>query len=182
MSWIWTGAGTSGTDADIEDGEFSLRNPRTRLLTRSLALRIEWCKAYARVRRWREEVAILEEEWRRVPISLGYEAQKWVDRAKTVVDGDGAVLEGKVAYARKSSRLFLDLIERAEVTRTETQIKRGRSRRQHQRLSRSAATAEDTTGVSAGDSGDDDVEDTEPEDERGDVDSDGDDDDDDSDM
>ncbi|KAJ7055412.1 hypothetical protein C8F01DRAFT_1258585 [Mycena amicta] len=46
MLWIWTTTGTAGTDVELED-----------------ALRIEWCKAYARVRRWREEVHILQEEW-----------------------------------------------------------------------------------------------------------------------
>ncbi|KAJ7851553.1 hypothetical protein B0H13DRAFT_2360044 [Mycena leptocephala] len=42
LSWMWTTAGTSGTDAELED-----------------ALRIEWAKSYARTRRWNEE----EERW-----------------------------------------------------------------------------------------------------------------------
>ncbi|KAF7324024.1 CxC2 domain-containing protein [Mycena kentingensis (nom. inval.)] len=58
MSWIWSNTGGSGTDADMED-----------------ALRIEWCKAYARVRRWREEVLILTEEWRRLPLSFAGEGR-----------------------------------------------------------------------------------------------------------
>ncbi|KAJ7823928.1 hypothetical protein B0H13DRAFT_2375773 [Mycena leptocephala] len=67
VSWIWTAAGTSGTDADLED-----------------ALRIEWCKAYARSRRWNEEVAMLREEFRRIPISLTFEAELWIARGKAV--------------------------------------------------------------------------------------------------
>ncbi|KAJ7019709.1 hypothetical protein C8F04DRAFT_975338 [Mycena alexandri] len=47
ISWIWTLAGTAGTDEELED-----------------ALRIEWAKAWARSRRWTEEVRLLEEEWR----------------------------------------------------------------------------------------------------------------------
>ncbi|KAF7307923.1 CxC2 domain-containing protein [Mycena kentingensis (nom. inval.)] len=111
MSWIWSNTGGSGTDADMED-----------------ALRIEWCKAYARVRRWREEVLILQEEWRRLPISLAYEAERWDQRAKKV-SGNDASAEGRVAYARKQQALYRDLIRRAEETRTAPKIKRGHSRR-----------------------------------------------------
>ncbi|KAF7310892.1 CxC2 domain-containing protein [Mycena chlorophos] len=64
MSWIWTETGVAGTDAEMED-----------------SLRIEWCRAFARVRRWREEVSILEEEWRRLPLSLQHLADDWGRRA-----------------------------------------------------------------------------------------------------
>ncbi|KAJ7628913.1 hypothetical protein FB45DRAFT_748195 [Roridomyces roridus] len=54
ISWIWTGAGLSGTDEpNMED-----------------ALRIEWSKAHARCRRWDEETKLLREEQHRLPIFL----------------------------------------------------------------------------------------------------------------
>ncbi|KAJ7053248.1 hypothetical protein C8F01DRAFT_926764, partial [Mycena amicta] len=73
-------------------------------------LRIEWCKAYARVRRWREEVRILQEEWRRFPISLAHEASTWDKRAGLVAteqgNGNPELLEGKIAYANKQRDIF----------------------------------------------------------------------------
>ncbi|KAJ7875561.1 hypothetical protein B0H14DRAFT_2301129, partial [Mycena olivaceomarginata] len=43
VSWIWTAAGSSGTDAGLED---------------AAVLRIEWAKSYARSQRWKEEVRL----------------------------------------------------------------------------------------------------------------------------
>ncbi|KAF7322147.1 CxC2 domain-containing protein [Mycena kentingensis (nom. inval.)] len=140
-SWIWHGTGAA--DSDMEE-----------------ALRVEWCKAYARVRRWREEVLILQEEWRRLPISLQYEADRWKHRASSVSDPDDATAEGKVAYGRKQERVYLDLIHRAEITRTEKKLKRGFSRR-----TRAASMASDENN------GGDETEGSEAEDGRGDVDS-----------
>ncbi|KAJ7840610.1 hypothetical protein B0H14DRAFT_3458005 [Mycena olivaceomarginata] len=67
VSWIWTGAGTTGTDAELEE-----------------ALRIEWCKAYARIRRWREETRLLEEEVRRLPIALEHVSKEWDAHAQAL--------------------------------------------------------------------------------------------------
>ncbi|KAJ7352108.1 hypothetical protein DFH08DRAFT_956919 [Mycena albidolilacea] len=92
VSWIWTGAGMTGTDAELED-----------------ALRIEWAKAYARARRWNEEVRLLTEEFRRVPISLECEADRWLERARVVPVGTDALHEayaqGMIAYAIKQESL-----------------------------------------------------------------------------
>ncbi|KAJ7212323.1 hypothetical protein B0H12DRAFT_989926, partial [Mycena haematopus] len=60
VSWIWAMAGTTGTDAELED-----------------ALRIEWTKARARCNRWSEEVSLLEEEYRRILVAFEYEAVRW---------------------------------------------------------------------------------------------------------
>ncbi|KAJ7884187.1 hypothetical protein B0H14DRAFT_3082403 [Mycena olivaceomarginata] len=93
ISWIWTGAALSGTDAGLED-----------------ALRIEWAKAYARSRRWDEEVRLLREEFRRVPITLEWQAEMWERRASEVDVGTGvleqAYAEGMAAYALKQEALF----------------------------------------------------------------------------
>ncbi|KAJ7840811.1 hypothetical protein B0H14DRAFT_3457824 [Mycena olivaceomarginata] len=60
VSWIWTAAGTSGSDEDLEE-----------------ALCMEWCKAYARVRRWAEEVQLVKEEVRCIGVTLEYRAVEW---------------------------------------------------------------------------------------------------------
>ncbi|KAF7292673.1 CxC2 domain-containing protein [Mycena indigotica] len=76
-------AGTTGSDAEMEE-----------------ALRIEWAKAYARVRRWDEEVNLLQEEWRRLPESFAHEENLWAQRAISVPVGQipSADAEGMVAY------------------------------------------------------------------------------------
>ncbi|KAJ7318050.1 hypothetical protein DFH08DRAFT_646893, partial [Mycena albidolilacea] len=99
VSWIWMGAGMTGTDAELED-----------------ALRIEWAKAYVRARRWNEEVRLLTEEFRRVPISLECEADWWLERAQVVPVGTDALHEayaqGMIAYAIKQESLFRGLAAR----------------------------------------------------------------------
>ncbi|KAJ7081908.1 hypothetical protein C8R43DRAFT_965555 [Mycena crocata] len=114
VSWIWTVAGTAGTDEELED-----------------ALRIEWAKAWARSRRWTEEVRLLEEEWRRFPVSLCFRENQWRKRAAAVPIGSipPAEAEGMLAYAAKQAQLYRDLANRAEVTRTEPRLKRGKKRR-----------------------------------------------------
>ncbi|KAF7321647.1 CxC2 domain-containing protein [Mycena kentingensis (nom. inval.)] len=120
ISWIWTLAGTTGSDASIQDG-----------------LRIEWAKAYARVRRWREEVRVLEEEWRRLPISFEHERKKWILRREEAVSigKSEEQVDGMRAYAAKQSAMYNDLILRAEQTRTEEWKGRGYRRRGKQTTS-----------------------------------------------
>ncbi|KAF7321643.1 CxC2 domain-containing protein [Mycena kentingensis (nom. inval.)] len=110
VSWIWTVA--DGMDTDAESQEI---------------LRIEWCKAWARTRRWAEEVRLLKEEFRRVPLSFGYEEKCWIERARMVPVGeiDTAEAEGMLAYATKQADIFRTLALRTEVTRTEPKLKRG---------------------------------------------------------
>ncbi|KAJ7444081.1 hypothetical protein B0H11DRAFT_1747673 [Mycena galericulata] len=117
VSWIWTVTGTAGTDAELEDGW--------------AALRIEWAKAWARSRRWTEEVRLLEEEWRRLPVTYTYRENLWMRRAVAVPTGQipAAEAEGMVAYASKQAQLYRDLAAAAERTRTEPHLKRGEKRR-----------------------------------------------------
>ncbi|KAJ7608099.1 hypothetical protein DFH06DRAFT_1149139 [Mycena polygramma] len=63
ISWIWTMAGMAGTDEELED-----------------ALRIEWAKAWARSRRWTEEVGLLQEEWKRLPPTYTHREREWIAR------------------------------------------------------------------------------------------------------
>ncbi|KAF7321834.1 hypothetical protein MKEN_00705300 [Mycena kentingensis (nom. inval.)] len=131
ISWIWTMAGQTGTDAALMD-----------------SLRVEWARAYARVRRWREEVRILEEETRRYPISMEYEAEQWIARSRAAIEmgGDARVVEGRVAYAAKQASVYRELVRRAEITRTEVWKGRG-----HKKDGERMATAEDTLMEEDGD-------------------------------
>ncbi|KAK7030523.1 CxC2 domain-containing protein [Favolaschia claudopus] len=113
VSWIWTSAGSTGTDAELED-----------------ALRIEWTKARARARRWEEEVQLLEEEYRRVLISFEHEASGWEERAKQIPVGTVEVgyAQGAVAYALKQAALYRTLAAKVTISMTEVHCGRGRKR------------------------------------------------------
>ncbi|KAJ7462644.1 hypothetical protein B0H11DRAFT_1734840 [Mycena galericulata] len=117
VSWIWTVAGTSGTDEELED-----------------ALRIEWAKAWARSRRWTEEVRLLEEEWRRLPVSYAHRENVWLQRAVRVPLGTlgTAEAEGMIAYASKQAQMYRNLAARAERIRTEPALKKGQKRKVYQ--------------------------------------------------
>ncbi|KAJ7238471.1 hypothetical protein C8J57DRAFT_1528783 [Mycena rebaudengoi] len=98
VSWIWTMAGASGTDADFE-----------------AALQIEWLKVCARKRRWDEEVGLLKEEMRRILASFEYEAKVWDARASAVPVGqiDERVAEGAIAYTKRRPHEELEEEEEA---------------------------------------------------------------------
>ncbi|KAJ7028207.1 hypothetical protein C8F04DRAFT_1291706 [Mycena alexandri] len=90
LSWIWTVAGTTGSDVEIEE-----------------ALRIEWAKAYARSRRWKEEVRLLEEEYRRILVSFEHEALRWERRVVAIPVGEveEGYAQGAVAYGLKQAAM-----------------------------------------------------------------------------
>ncbi|KAJ3537962.1 hypothetical protein NMY22_g5368 [Coprinellus aureogranulatus] len=64
LSWIWKVKGASITDSKEVQCE----------------LRIEWCKARARVHRWQEECLLLAEEMRRVKAFFEWEISTWDER------------------------------------------------------------------------------------------------------
>ncbi|KAJ7745627.1 hypothetical protein B0H14DRAFT_3514464 [Mycena olivaceomarginata] len=114
ISWIWTAAGSSGTDKGLED-----------------ALRIEWSKAYARSRRWDEEVMLLRKEFRRLPISLEFEVDLWVERGRAVSvagEQEEEYAQGMRTYASKQAALFRDIAARARKTETSPKLDRGKKR------------------------------------------------------
>ncbi|KAJ7024475.1 hypothetical protein C8F04DRAFT_1192393 [Mycena alexandri] len=114
VSWIWTVAGMEGTDAELED-----------------VLRIEWAKAYARSRRWKEEVMLLEEEMRRVIVTFEYNTSSWDARSQVIKVGevDELFAEGAIAYAIKQARMFRQMAEEAKTTFTEERLANGKKRR-----------------------------------------------------
>ncbi|KAF8144424.1 hypothetical protein K438DRAFT_1992779 [Mycena galopus ATCC 62051] len=116
VSWIWTGAGLAGTDAQLEE-----------------ALQIEWCKAYAWTRRWQEEevagkawACAWEERAKGVPVGV-MEWAEW-DAAGA---GRWAVerAEGAIAYAVKQAAIFRRTASRLVVSMAEERRGRGKRRR-----------------------------------------------------
>ncbi|KAJ6547265.1 hypothetical protein B0H19DRAFT_1075170 [Mycena capillaripes] len=97
--WIWTLAGTEGTDRGLEN-----------------ALRVKWSKAFARKRRWEEEVRLLEEEYRR-------EAHAAAVRVGVIAHADA---EAAVAYAMRHADMYRDLKSRGEATWTALKLPRGK--------------------------------------------------------
>lgn len=76
------------------------------------ALRIEWCKARARARRWEEECSLLVEEMRRVLQFWKWEVDGWMGRAEGTgfEDMSPAAVEGRRAYAFRQAAIRMSLI------------------------------------------------------------------------
>ncbi|KAJ7794949.1 hypothetical protein B0H14DRAFT_2224987, partial [Mycena olivaceomarginata] len=83
MLWIWYKTKVDGSDEEMVD-----------------VLHVEWCKAYARMRRWHEDIVLIEEEMR-CTIEFGsYMAEEWQRRsASRHVPMNPALAEGLRAYA-----------------------------------------------------------------------------------
>ncbi|KAJ7698905.1 hypothetical protein B0H17DRAFT_1158229 [Mycena rosella] len=87
LSWIWY---------TVKAGE-----PSEQELVE--ALRVEWCKVYARTQRWIEETVLVEEEMRRT-IEYGvYEAGVWLERASARTGVSDELVEGLNAYAKEQA-------------------------------------------------------------------------------
>ncbi|KAJ6469546.1 hypothetical protein C8R47DRAFT_989403, partial [Mycena vitilis] len=131
LSWIWTVAGMGGTDAELEDGKLlSMRIGGKPIDGFVSALRIEWSKAWARTRRWGEEVELLDTEYLRVLDSFQHEANQW-DTLASNVPADllpAEEAQGAVAFAKKQAAMFLDLKARGITTWTEVKLSRGKKR------------------------------------------------------
>ncbi|THU93109.1 hypothetical protein K435DRAFT_670801, partial [Dendrothele bispora CBS 962.96] len=97
-SWIWM----EGRTGDLIDEE-CMRD----------GIRVEFCKAYARCRRWTEEVLLLREEMHRSLVSLAWKAQWWEDRVKIPTEDDTHA-EGAAAYAYSQAAVMKALRDRFE--------------------------------------------------------------------
>ncbi|KAJ7469033.1 hypothetical protein FB451DRAFT_1352272 [Mycena latifolia] len=83
LSWIWYTAKV-GEPTEVELVE---------------ALQVEWCKAYARTRRWCEDTVLVEEEMRRT-IDYGvYQGEEWLQRRSVRTEVGAELAEGLYAYA-----------------------------------------------------------------------------------
>ncbi|KAJ7019395.1 hypothetical protein C8F04DRAFT_1214342 [Mycena alexandri] len=94
MSWIWRSTKLGGEEELVD------------------ALRVEWCKVYARMHRWHEDIVLVEEEMRRT-IEFGvWKAADWEARASARSRNVTAPLaEGLRAYA-------MEHVDRERVTST----------------------------------------------------------------
>ncbi|KAJ7767527.1 hypothetical protein DFH07DRAFT_769622 [Mycena maculata] len=112
LSWIWyVKKAGEPQEEDLVEGKLALM-PRVSELKRHLALRVEWCKAYARMCRWHEDTVLVEEEMRRT-IEYGFwAAKKWIWRGSQRRGSVDAVLEeGLQAYALEQSARELETCE-----------------------------------------------------------------------
>lgn len=97
----------------------------TQLVAESLkvfekVLRLEWVHAKAAADRWIEELNLLREELRRMPISFKHIADQWRQRAIAAI-GDAEIIAlgtrvqtGYVAYAMRQSGVFTRLSDAAQ--------------------------------------------------------------------
>ncbi|KAJ7720440.1 hypothetical protein B0H16DRAFT_1474428 [Mycena metata] len=144
LSWIWyTAKTTDPTEAELVE-----------------ALRVEWCKAYARMRRWHEDVVLVEEEMRRT-IAYGYwSGMQWRARASERASSgvSDELQEGLTAYAMEQS----DREERTCAKLGEDWAKIRAKGRAY--LARETISGENiVVAIGGGDAGDEDDEDDEEE-------------------
>ncbi|KAJ6489344.1 hypothetical protein C8R47DRAFT_1071689 [Mycena vitilis] len=100
MSWIWYSTNTATGEADLVEGKWNVPIRKCDSDVRVAALRVEWCKAYARTRRWHEDIVLVDEEMRRT-IEFGvWLAHEW-DSCATARTRDVTpeLAEGLRAYA-----------------------------------------------------------------------------------
>ncbi|KAJ7234287.1 hypothetical protein C8J57DRAFT_1575463 [Mycena rebaudengoi] len=87
LSWIWYNI-KKGKDGEPDENDLIE------------ALRVEWCKGFSRVQRWREDVVLVEEEMKRTIASGHFLAGAWETRATARTEEvDAELKEGLAAYA-----------------------------------------------------------------------------------
>lgn len=98
QSWIWTTGSKLSTSSDDPDLD--------------AALRVEWCKAQERAKRYEEELELVIEEMRRTLVSFDLTACKWEQRAvsPTLSALEASTAAGAAAYAYKQADLHRKLI------------------------------------------------------------------------
>ncbi len=73
------------------------------IIFESIAIKIEWCKARARMLRWEEEIELLLEEMRRVAVYGNWKAAWWRARANAHPDASAALREGITGFATRAA-------------------------------------------------------------------------------
>jgi len=98
QSWIWMTASRISTSTEDPDLD--------------AALRVEWCKAQERARRYEEEVELVLEEMRRTLVTFEYNACEWEKRATRPLPTnlDPTTVAGAAAYAHKQAKIHRQLI------------------------------------------------------------------------
>ena len=102
QSWIWKTA---------SQGSSSIGDPKLQAI-----LRIEWCKAEERAKRYEEEIKLTVEDMRRTLASFECDAKEWEAFAASPPTGDSAIDEvvifGTIAYANKQAKFLRRMAER----------------------------------------------------------------------
>jgi hypothetical protein len=116
VSWLWLAVGDgSDNDLDLQNGK-ALSHVQHKVIIDlfvSLGLRVEWAKAYARKRRWTEEVLLIKEEMRRTIEFHRYKAKWWNDRRASLMSPSSNLLSSGVhAYASRQAHLHMHLVKR----------------------------------------------------------------------
>ena len=78
-------------------------------------MRVEWSKARARMRRWNEELLIIQEEMRRAIVYLEWKAAWWRGRASLRDHADETISSGVSGYAYKQAAICSRMAERCAV-------------------------------------------------------------------
>jgi hypothetical protein len=99
-SWIWLVAHSGNNNLELDEEEFNDN------------MRIEWAKARARMRRWKEELLIIQEEMRRVIAYHKWKAAWWRDRGNLRSHGGASVVSGLSGYANKQAAICTRMAER----------------------------------------------------------------------
>lgn len=73
----------------------------------TLALQVEWSKAYARAQRFKEEEGLVLEEMKRVQRYFAWRSAWWTELSKS--SGSGSIGQGKGAYALKQASMWTTL-------------------------------------------------------------------------
>jgi hypothetical protein len=95
-SWIWRSSTTTISRDEVNED-----------------MRVEWAQCVARADRWEEEVALLQEEMRRVVQFLQWRADDWLSKAGSRTGAImPAVRSGLSAYATKQSAVLHNLAVR----------------------------------------------------------------------
>ena len=105
-SWIWLVprvVDPGNTETMIGEDEFKE------------TMRVEWSKAQARMRRWSEELLIIQEEMRRVLVYQKWKAGWWRERSSLRDHGDVTILSGISGYAYKQEAICLRIAEKCAV-------------------------------------------------------------------
>ncbi|PPQ72876.1 hypothetical protein CVT25_004689 [Psilocybe cyanescens] len=97
MSWIWATRKADTTTLTME-AKFNE------------CMCVEWTKARARMMRWQEEYAIIQEEMRRVVMWFEWKAECWVQQAARRENTKPDILRGVSAYTYKQADLMWRMV------------------------------------------------------------------------
>jgi hypothetical protein len=104
-SWIWLPNPRAPDAANGDAGEEGASEEDV-----NEALRVEWTTSYARLKRWDEEVELLQEEMRRVVVFLKWKSRDWLAKVEAPRGNlTSDIQSGHDAYAMKQAAVYHNL-------------------------------------------------------------------------